>query len=315
MSVYTELTFAQIQAFADQYQFQVTQIEPIQNGIENSNWFIGFAGDSQAVLTVFEELTFEQAQGLAGLLDGITQHGLPVAAPYLNTAGQRLGWLADKPAQLAPRLQGTHPMQPTIAQCQAMGAGLAGLHVAMQPIDFKKPNAHGQTWWQQTALELRPKMSTADQALLDQLFATFSEVQTEVGGLPQGLIHGDLFRDNTLFINDQLSGILDFSECCHDDYLLDIAITLNDFGSDWPRVALDQDKAIAFIQAYQTVRALTPAETTALPIYLAMAAGRFWLSRLQVAQRNQAEGRVGEHVLQKDPAQMRQMLLNRLQLC
>ncbi|MFA9202395.1 MAG: homoserine kinase [Flavobacteriales bacterium] len=315
MSVYTVLTFAQIQAFADQYGLTVTQVEPIENGIENSNWFVDFVDGRHAVLTVFEELDFVQAHGLAGLLDGIAQSGLPVAAPYPNTAGQRLGWLADKPAQLAPRLQGTHPMQSTIAQCQAMGAGLAGLHVAMQTIDFKKPNAHGQTWWQQTALELRPKMSTADQALLDQLFATFAEVQTEVGGLPQGLIHGDLFRDNTLFINDQLSGILDFSECCHDDYLLDIAITLNDFGSDWPRVTLDQDKAIAFIQAYQAVRALTPAETTALPIYLAMAAGRFWLSRVQVAQRNQAEGRVGEHVLQKDPNQMRQMLLNRLQLC
>ena len=315
MSVYTELTFAQIQAFADQYGLIVTQVEPIENGIENSNWFVDFSDGRHAVLTVFEELNFEQAQGLAGLLDGITQHGLPVAAPYLNTAGQRLGWLADKPAQFAPRLQGTHPMQPTLVQCQAMGQGLASLHVAMQTIDFTKPNAHGQAWWQQTAAELRPSMTDDDQTLLDQLFAQFAHPQAKLGTLPQGLIHGDVFRDNTLFMGDRLSGMLDFSECCHDDYLLDIAITLNDFGSDWPRVTLDQDKAIAFIQAYQTVRALTPAETTALPIYLAMAAGRFWLSRLQVAQRNQAEGRVGAHVLQKDPDQMRQMLLNRLQDC
>ena len=315
MSVYTELTFAQIQAFADQYRWIVTQIEPIENGIENSNWFLSLTDDTQAVLTVFEELDFEQAHGLAGLLDGIAQAGLPVAAPYLNTAHRRLEWLAEKPAQLAPRLQGTHPMQPTLAQCGAMGAGLARLHVAMQAIDFKKPNAHGQRWWQQTALELRPKMNEEDQALLDQLFAIFAQVQAEVGGLPQGLIHGDLFRDNTLFIDDQLSGVLDFSECCADDYLLDIAITINDFCSDWPNVQLEQAKQRAFLQAYQDIRLLTDAENMALPIYLAMAAGRFWLSRLQVAQRNQAEGRVGEHVLQKDPNQMREMLFNRLQDC
>ena len=315
MSVYTELTFAQIQAFADQYGLIVTQVEPIENGIENSNWFVDFSDGRHAVLTVFEELNFEQAQGLAGLLDGITQHGLPVAAPYLNTAGQRLGWLADKPAQFAPRLQGTHPMQPTLVQCQAMGQGLASLHVAMQTIDFTKPNAHGQAWWQQTAAELRPRMTDDDQILLDQLFAQFAHTQATLDALPQGLIHGDVFRDNTLFMGDRLSGILDFSECCTDDYLLDIAITLNDFGSDWPRVALDQDKAIAFIQAYQTVRLLLPSEKTALPIYLAMAAGRFWLSRLQVAQRNQAEGRLGAHVLQKDPNQMREMLSDRLQSC
>ena len=315
MSVYTVLTFAQIQAFADQYGLTVTQVEPIENGIENSNWFVDFVDGRHAVLTVFEELDFVQAHGLAGLLDGIAQSGLPVAAPYPNTAGQRLGWLAEKPAQFAPRLQGAHPMQPTLAQCQAMGEGLARLHVAMQTIDFIKPNAHGQTWWQQTAAELRPSMTDDDQILLDQLFAQFAHTQATLGALPQGLIHGDVFRDNTLFMGDRLSGILDFSECCTDDYLLDIAITLNDFGSDWPRVALDQDKAIAFIQAYQTVRLLLPSETTALPIYLAMAAGRFWLSRLQVAQRNQAEGRLGAHVLQKDPNQMRQMLFSRLQDC
>ena len=315
MSVYTVLTFAQIQAFADQYGLTVTQVEPIENGIENSNWFVDFVDGRHAVLTVFEELDFVQAHGLAGLLDGIAQSGLPVAAPYPNTAGQRLGWLAEKPAQFAPRLQGAHPMQPTLAQCQAMGEGLASLHVAMQTIDFTKPNAHGQAWWQQTAAELRPRMTDDDQILLDQLFIQFAHTQATLGALPQGLIHGDVFRDNTLFMGDRLSGILDFSECCTDDYLLDIAITLNDFCSAWPDVQLDQTKFLLFLQGYQAIRSLTEAEKTALPIYLAMAAGRFWLSRLQVAQRNQAEGRLGAHVLQKDPNQMRQMLFSRLQDC
>ena len=315
MSVYTALTAAQIQAFADQYQRIARQIEPIQNGIENSNWFVDFADGAQAVLTLFEELNFAQAHSLAGLLDAIAQSGLPVAAPYPNTAGQRLGWLADKPAQFAPRLRGQHPTQPNQAQCQAMGEGLARLHVAMQSITLDKPNAHGQAWWQQTAAELRVTMSGDDQCLLDQLFAQFAQIQKTVGELPRGLIHGDLFRDNTLFLDNSLSGMLDFSECCTDEYVLDIAITLNDFCSDWPDVALNQQKYADFLVGYQQVQALTEAEKTALPVYLAMAAGRFWLSRLQVAQRNQAEGRVGEHVLQKDPNQMREMVWARLADC
>jgi len=315
MSVYTALTTAQIQAFADQYQRRVQHIQPIQNGIENSNWFVDFTDGAQAVLTLFEELNFAQAHSLAGLLDAIAQSGLPVAAPYPNTTGQRLGWLADKPAQFAPRLGGQHPMQPNQAQCQAMGEGLARLHVAMQSIMLDKPNAHGQAWWQETAAELRVTMSADDQCLLDQLFDQFAQIQTTVGELPRGLIHGDLFRDNTLFLGDTLSGMLDFSECCVDEYVLDIAITLNDFCSDWPDVALNQQKYTDFLAGYQQVRTLTDAEKTALPVYLAMAAGRFWLSRLQVAQRNQAEGRLGEHVLQKDPNQMREMVRVRLTDC
>jgi homoserine kinase type II len=45
-----------------------------------------------------------------------------------------------------------------------------------------------------------------------------------------------------------------------------------------------------------------------------MAAGRFWLSRLQVAERNASEGRVSEHVLQKDPNEMCEMVRDRLDL-
>ena len=314
MSVYTVLSFEQIQTFVNGYGKNLHSVTPIQNGIENSNWFIHCTDGGQAVLTLFEELNFAQAAQLGSLLDGVAQHRLPVAAPWINQQGERLSLLADKPAQLAPRLQGVHPTHPTTAQCHAMGRGLAQLHVAMQSLDWHKHNAHGQAWWQTTASELRPLMSVADQQLLDRLFAEFAQVQSQVGALPRGLIHGDLFRDNSLFDGERLSGMLDFSECCTDEYLLDIAITLNDFCSDWPDVGLDDHKKNAFLQGYQQIRVLTEAEHTALPIYLAMAAGRFWLSRLQVAERNRIDGRVGEHVLQKDPNEMMEMVRDRLNL-
>ena len=43
-----------------------------------------------------------------------------------------------------------------------------------------------------------------------------------------------------------------------------------------------------------------------------MAAGRFWMMRLQVAQINQAEGRTGDDILQKNPLEMRNMVIERL---
>ena len=52
-------------------------------------------------------------------------------------------------------------------------------------------------------------------------------------------------------------------------------------------------------KAYETVRPLTEDEKSCLELYLAMAAGRFWMMRLQVAQRNAALGRNGEDILQK----------------
>ena len=129
---------------------------------------------------------------------------------------------------------------------------------------------------------------------------------------PRGFIHSDLFRDNTLFEGDQLNGILDFYELNKDEWLFDIAITLNDFCTEYPDVVLNEEKAIAFLNAYETIRPLTIDERACLELYLAMAAGRFWMMRLQVAQRNAALGRTGEDILQKNPDEMRNMLIERL---
>lgn len=129
---------------------------------------------------------------------------------------------------------------------------------------------------------------------------------------PKGFIHSDLFRDNTLFEGNELKGILDFYELNKDEFLFDIAITLNDFCTEYPEVYLNEAKAQAFLEAYETVRPLTQDEKSCLEIYLAMAAARFWLMRLQVAQKNAQQGRTGDDILQKNPLEMRNMLVERL---
>ncbi len=83
------------------------------------------------------------------------------------------------------------------------------------------------------------------------------------------------------------------------------------FCTDFPELSLNESKAIAFLNAYETVRPLTQDEAC-LELYLAMAAGRFWLMRLQVAAKNAAEGRTGADILQKNPNEMRNMLIERL---
>ena len=44
--------------------------------------------------------------------------------------------------------------------------------------------------------------------------------------LPMGLLHGDLFLDNTLFDGDKMLAILDFEEGCYDTLLLDVGMTI-----------------------------------------------------------------------------------------
>ncbi len=207
---------------------------------------------------------------------------------------------------------GEHPIPSTVAQAEAIAIAQAKMHVALKDFKLERAFVRDHAYWYNVAQEIKPSLNAADKVLLGKLLGLYEALTAVYPDRPRGFIHSDLFRDNTLFEGDQLKGILDFYELNKDEFLFDIAITLNDFCTNYPEVTLNEEKANAFLKAYETVRPLTEDEKSCLELYLAMAAGRFWMMRLQVAQKNAAEGRTGEDILQKNPEEMRNMLIERL---
>lgn len=311
MSVYTTLTLKEVQDFAAPYGLEVIDLIPIQGGIQNTNYFLVCEDQSQYVLTVFEEMDEHGANEIVPVLEHLGQQGLPVPVP-LKHAGQAIHFIKQKPAQIAPRLMGKHPMPASLAQVEAIAVAQAKMHVALQNFPLERAQYRNHQYWRQVSREIKPTLNVADTALLNELLGLYDAMTAVYPNRPKGFIHSDLFRDNTLFEGEQLKGILDFYELNKDELLFDVAITLNDFCTAYPEVHLDEEKALAFLNAYQTVRPLTEDEKACLELYLAMAAGRFWMMRLQVAQKNAAEGRTGDDILQKNPLEMRNMLIERL---
>ncbi len=311
MSVYTTLTLQEVQDFAAVYGLQIVDLIPIQGGIQNTNYFLVCQDGTQFVLTLFEELDAQAAGELVPVLQHLAQHGVAVPVPLLCN-GQAILTLKDKPVQIAPRMQGEHPMPSTLAQVREIAIAQATMHVALQNFPLQRSEVRDHAYWLNVSKELKPQLSPADQVLLGELLGLYEVFIAMYPDRPKGFIHSDLFRDNTLFFGDKLAGILDFYEMNQDELLFDIAITLNDFCTQYPQVELDEAKAMAFLTAYETVRPLTADEKSCLEIYLAMAAGRFWLMRLRVALKNTEQGLTGEDILQKNPLEMRNMLIERL---
>ncbi|MFH7348556.1 MULTISPECIES: homoserine kinase [Acinetobacter] len=310
MSVYTTLTLKEVQDFAAPYGLEVIDLIPIQGGIQNTNYFL-VCENQQYVLTVFEDMDEQAAGELVPVLQHLGQAGLAVPVP-LSHSGKAIHTLKNKPAQIAPRMMGEHPMPSTVAQAEAIAIAQAKMHVALKDFKLERAFVRDHAYWYNVAQEIKPSLNAADKVLLGKLLGLYEALTAVYPDRPRGFIHSDLFRDNTLFEGDQLKGILDFYELNKDEFLFDIAITLNDFCTNYPEVTLNAEKANAFLKAYETVRPLTEDEKSCLELYLAMAAGRFWMMRLQVAQKNAAEGRTGEDILQKNPEEMRNMLIERL---
>ncbi|MCO8045754.1 homoserine kinase [Acinetobacter bohemicus] len=310
MSVYTTLTLKEVQEFAAPYGLKVIDLIPIQAGIQNTNYFL-VCENRQYVLTIFEELDDKAAGELVPVLECLGQAGLAVPVPLFHS-GKAIHRIKNKPAQIAPRLMGEHPISPTVAQVEAIAVAQAQMHMALQNFELERAFVRDHAYWYGVALDLKSSLSPADKVLLGKLLGLYDALTAVYPDRPRGFIHSDLFRDNTLFQGDELKGILDFYELNKDEFLFDIAITLNDFCSNYPDVTLNEEKALAFLTAYEGVRPLTEGEKACLELYLAMAAGRFWMMRLQVAQKNTTEGRSGVDILQKNPIEMRNMLIERL---
>ncbi|MHA3092476.1 homoserine kinase [Acinetobacter brisouii] len=313
MSVYTPLSLDEVQQFSEAYGLEVVELIPIQGGIQNTNYFIVTQDQKQFVLTVFENETEQSAGELVPVLQQLAAHGVPVAAPLMHH-DRAIHYIVGKPAQVAPRVWGEHPETTTIAQVAEIATAQAKLHVALQNFPLTRSHSRDHVYWTAIGQNLKNSMSAEDAALMEHVYAVFAEYQAQYPQRPKGWVHSDLFRDNTLFEGDELKGILDFFELNFDELLFDVAITINDFCSQFPNVELDADKLQAYLDAYQQIRVLTADEQACLNVYLAMAACRFWFLRLNVARLNAEQGRGGDDVHCKNPNEMRAMLQQRLSL-
>ncbi|MDQ5770348.1 homoserine kinase [Thiothrix subterranea] len=305
MSVYTPVSATELETFLHEYPVgALTDYAGISAGVENSNFFVTTT-QGAFVLTLFEHHTPAELGYFLDLMQHWADAGVPVARPIPNRAGQLLGTLKHKPAALVLRLAGQHIEHPTPEQCAALGTALAHLHLAGQTFPQQRAPDRGHDWRMHTASRLLPHLNPADAALLQTEMAFQQSIP--FAQLPSGTIHADLFRDNVLFHDDHLSGVLDVYFACYDNWLYDLAIVVNDWCCHADD-SLDNLRVQACLNAYQTVRPWQAIEHRYWYATLRAAALRFWLSRLDA----QLNPRAGDNVLQKDPVEFRRKLLQRI---
>lgn len=282
MAVFTNVSLDELKSWITQFPLgQAHAIHGIASGIENTNFFI-HTDQGEFVLTIFENLSFEQLPFYVKLMRHLADGGILVPAPVPNNQGELITSLHGKPAAIVSKLLGRSEMQPHAEQCAQVGAMLAQMHIVGQTFPIQQANLRAFDWWQATAPQVREFLDVAQRALLDSEMQAQSQLHThaDYAQLPIGPIHADLFRNNVMFFENKLSGFFDFYFAGCDSFIFDIAVTVNDWCIDLETGALDQTRCAALLDSYQKVRPLTQAEHDLWPMMLRGAALRFWLSRL-----------------------------------
>jgi homoserine kinase type II len=301
MSVFTTVTPEQLSVWLKNYSIgTLVDLQGIAAGIENTNYFVSTT-HGRYVLTLFEKLTAHELPFYLNLMAHLAQHGVPCPAPIANNSGVYLGELNGKPASLVTRLTGKDIVNPSVIDCAKVGRVLAHIHIAGQSYAGRMDNPRGRWWWKAAVPDILPYLNAADAPLL------ISEVTAQdaqnLDDLPRGAIHADLFRDNILFHDGAVAGVIDFYFACTDALLYDVAITVNDWCMQSDS-RLDPDRTRALLAAYHAERPFTEPERGAWTALLRAGALRFWVSRLY----DMHLPRPGEMTHAKDPDHFRRML-------
>jgi homoserine kinase type II len=281
MAVYTEVTDDALAEFLAGYDIgTMVAFRGIAEGVENSNYSLR-TSSGDFILTLYEKrVDPNDLPWFLGLMEHLAQHGLVCPQPVHGRDGAALRHLCGKHAAITTFLPGVWPRRVRASHCGPVGTALAKLHIAGAGYAPKRENALAPRSWTPLLNNCRARADEVQPGLarqLDQALATI--LAAWPSSLPVGHIHADLFPDNVFFLDEQLSGIIDFYFAATDLLAYDIAVCLNAwcFESDF---SFNVTKSKALLNGYQNVRQLSAEEQAALPVLCQGAAIRFLLTRL-----------------------------------
>jgi homoserine kinase type II len=310
MAVFTPVTLDDLSQWIKQFPLgKALALKGIASGIENSNFFLT-TERGEYVLTIFENLSFEQLPFYVQLMRHLAERGIPVPAPVANEAGELVVALHGKPAAIVSKLDGSSQMDPQPVHCAEVGTVLARMHLAGRDFPLQQPNLRGLDWWVETVPKVLAYLDADTAALLQSELAFQRDFAagTTYAQLERGPVHADLFRNNVMFVGERLSGCFDFYFAGWDTWLFDLAVTVNDWCIDLDTGRLDEARVLALTRAYHAVRPFTAADQAAWLPMLRAAALRFWLSRLYDYYRP----REAEMLTPHDPTHFERVLRERI---
>ncbi len=233
----------------------------------------GFANENYKIITekgaflfrICRLLSPEDVEKEHRMLAVLKQNHFPAAYPIADKTGLTIRKADGLPVSIYEFMEGEIPVliPETVSEVAAVLAMLhtTGIEQIPEKQNIIRPEG---------AESLIREFPHATHPIPD-IFAQFEEQWEHVKPylnrkLPTGLIHGDVFPDNTLFVGNKLKAIIDFEEFCIDTFLFDIAMCINGFCFKDNR--LDEDLLKYFLTAYNNIRPMEDIEKELLRYYI-----------------------------------------------
>jgi homoserine kinase type II len=282
MAVYTEVSDDALMAFLNDYEIgSLVAFRGIAEGVENSNFSLHTTA-GQFILTLYEKrVDPAELPWFLGLMQHLASRGVVCPQPVQGRDGEALRCLSGRHAAITTFLPGVWPRRVRPWHCAPVGTALASLHLAGNGYAPTRNNTLGPASWSALLAGSRARADAVLPGLGDELEKALALIMTNWPNdvTERGHIHADLFPDNVFFLDDRLSGLIDFYFAATDLLAYDLAVCLN----AWcfrPDYSYDISCGQALLRGYSSLRRLSAREREALPVLCQGAAIRFLLTRL-----------------------------------
>jgi len=280
MAVYTALEKHELTDLCANYDLgKLESFQGVDAGIENTTYFLSLTS-GEYVLTIFEYLEASALPFFIELTTKLNNADLPVPCPIPNNENQCISFVRKKPALIFPKAPGAHTQTPQASECFQIGHFCGQMHsLAPRDPQLTLGNSRGMDWMKSTFASIKPYINHRETQLFTDIIEQYSAKLHAISELPSGVVHCDLFHDNALFHEGQLSAVIDFYFSCSENFMIDLAIVANDWC--WSETDHQMNPLLleALIKGYRSARAMSKDEQAFFPVACKIAIMRFWLSR------------------------------------
>jgi homoserine kinase type II len=261
MASYTQINLQEAEDILKLYgRSVVLQLTPLSLGISNSNYRVDLENES-VLLKISNDKNQSQLAEEQAILLYLNQRAYPYSLkPFALSSGELVYHYGRYFGVLYPFVEGIPP-GPSDYTCKEVGAALAFLH----SLDHERESLN--------KLRFHETVGFGAKEILDYTKSDFcpNDYKEAVEyffpdhlenflatSFEKGIIHGDLYYDNTLFNNNHLSTVLDFEQAGIGEYLLDLGISIS--GTCLEKGRIISPLVNSYLSGYEAIRPLKAEE-------------------------------------------------------
>ena len=283
MAVYTKISKKEISYINKKFEVnRIIKFNGIKQGIENTNYLLKSRND-KFILTIFEKrVSQKEIPFFMKLMDQLNNLKINCPKPLKNKSGNYQIRIKSKMASIVSFLDGKDKKKLNLKNCFDVGKMVAQIHLSSKKIRLFRKNSMGVKNLNPllNSIKFKSKKFINIEKFLKNNFIDIKKKWPK--GLPNGIIHGDLFIDNIFFKNNRLSGVIDFYFAANDYFMYEIAICVNAlcFDKKKSKFLINKKKVKNLIKGYESIKKISIKEKKSLNILCRGAAMRYFLTRL-----------------------------------